>query len=347
MKSLLKRHTWSFLLAVCVFYLLLRQIEWQDIPRTLSNIPPHAVGIAFLAYLVFVLTKAWRFLVILGLPIPLKRLAPILAIQTFWTNLLPMRTGDLSYVYLLSQRERVSTDKSAASLIIGSVVDMLLLLGILVALGAVLYERFGSTLSATTLFILPSAAMLAIVTLCLPAFVAPAWLGEQLQHFELRLQHRLGGEGILVRKFGGVLTFLAGKTFSFLSELTRRPTGRKFLAVLATSAISLVLRFGFQWYLVRSMHIDLSLTDVVFALAFTGFCNLFPIQSVGGIGTVEAPWTWALISLGATNQEAIVSAMSLHVIVLSYSVGVGVLGWLVQKAGDEEGTPRPHSRSSE
>ncbi len=323
------------LIASAVLFLLLRRVDLHEIPNTLRRLPWHVLSLGFLVYLVFVLTKAWRFRLILGLQIPFHRLFPILALQTFWTNLLPMRTGDLSYVYLLKQGENVAANKGVASLIVGSVVDMLLMLGLLIGLGGLFYSRFQGLLPVTTLFILPGIGMLLLASLSLPALFFPGSIRNYLEISQTRVQHCL--EGVRkrthppIRAFLNLFDWMLQKIFGLMAELVQRPQGRQIVGILSVSAMSMVLRFSFQWYLIREMQIELQLSEVFFALAFTGFCNLFPIQSIAGLGTVEAPWTWALVSLGTTSQEAIISGMSLHLIVLLYSTGVGAIGWTMQR----------------
>lgn len=91
------------------------------------------------------------------------------------------------------------------------------------------------------------------------------------------------------------------------------------------------MRFGMQCYLVKAMGFNLSILEILFALAFTAFCNMFPVQSVASIGTIELPWAWALISLGVSKDAAIASGLSLHIIIILYCVILGLYGAINRK----------------
>ena len=74
------------------------------------------------------------------------------------------------------------------------------------------------------------------------------------------------------------------KGLRVLQELTAFRSNRRFLEVWVYSVMCLVIRFGFQCYLVVEMGVDVPITEVLFALAFTNVFNLLPVQTVGNFG---------------------------------------------------------------
>ena len=87
-----------------------------------------------------------------------------------------------------------------------------------------------------------------------------------------------------------------------------------------------------QCYLVRAMNIELRVLEIIFALSFTAFFNMFPIQSFGNFGTVEAPWIWALLQLQVPEDLAIIAGFSLHLLIIFYSVILGIFGLISIKS---------------
>jgi uncharacterized membrane protein YbhN (UPF0104 family) len=87
-----------------------------------------------------------------------------------------------------------------------------------------------------------------------------------------------------------------------------------------------------QCYLVQAMKMDLGIIEIMFALSFTSFFNMFPIQTLGNFGTVEVPWILALTGLGVSGEYAIISGFSLHILTLFYSLLLGAYGAISKPA---------------
>ena len=102
-------------LAIIVSYLLLKEINLKEIPATLSRISIKAIVIGFGCYCLLVFAKTLRFRTLLGLDSSVHKIFPILALHTFWGNILPMRTGDISYVYLLERRQKVDAPQELST----------------------------------------------------------------------------------------------------------------------------------------------------------------------------------------------------------------------------------------
>lgn len=314
-------------IAVVVCYFLLREISSiQQIPDTLGRAPVLALIVGFVLYSLLVWSKALRFRELLELDVPVRQLAPILALHTFWGNLLPMRSGDLSYIYLMKRREGVDETKSVASLMLASIIDLMLLLGFMVGIGWLLLSNLIGELSRTILFIAPLMMFCALAILLFTACTAPnaciafaSYCAKPLLHFEKR-----------------PITWLVDKCLNVIRELTHIRFDRRFSKIWGYSLLGLAIRFGFQCYLARAMGIDVSIVRLSFALAFTSIFNLLPVQSVGNFGTVEFPFAWVLMRFGTEKDLAIVAGFSLHLIILLYCIPLGIYG-LIKK-------PRHHDK---
>ena len=82
-----------------------------------------ALLIGFGCYCLLVLAKALRFRALLNLNSGVHQVFPILAMHTFWGNILPMRTGDVSYVYLMQRHQKIDATQGVASLLVASLID--------------------------------------------------------------------------------------------------------------------------------------------------------------------------------------------------------------------------------
>lgn len=352
-----------------ITYLLLKEIDVQQIPKTLSRLSVKALFIGFGCYCLLVWTKTLRFRALLGLDCSVHQISPILALHTFWGNFLPMRTGDVSYVYLMQRRQRIEATQGIASLLVASLIDLVLLVGLMVVTASLLSPKLGGQLSWTILYLIPLLIGTGLLTVMVFACVAPQ-ICNAFAHRCAKPLLRLGVSSRLPSRLSTSLTWIVKKGITVIHEFTvfagfkfvRVETGLsptsagkkqyksaqknerrsrhtwwfdtvvqlnpRFLKVWAYSLICLAIRFGFQCYLVTEMGIDIPLTEVLFALAFTSVFNLLPIQTVGNFGTTEFPFAWLLNYFGTSIETATVTGFSLHLLILLYCLPLGAYGFL-------------------
>ena len=307
------------ILAIVIAYFLLKEIDIQQIPQTLGRLSIKALLIGFTSYCLLVLAKTSRFRALLNLDSCLHQIFPILALHTFWGNILPMRTGDVSYVYLMQRREKVDATQGIASLIVASLIDLILLIGLVLATVWLLRDSFIVTLLYFSLLLTGSV----LITIFVLVSVLP--------NACLRLAEWCAGSLLGLKK--RPISWIVNKGLQVLQELTTFRSHRRFLEVWAYSVMCLLIRFGFQCYLVAEMGVDVPILQVLFALAFTNVFNLLPIQTVGNFGTTEFPFVWLLEHFGTSVEVATVTGFSLHILILLYCVPLGLYGYFRKPKG--------------
>ena len=304
-------------LAVIITYFLLKEIDIQQIPQTLSRSSIKALFIGFTCYCLLVLAKAARFRALLNLDSSVHQLFPILALHTFWGNILPMRTGDVSYVYLMQRRQKVDATQGVASLLVASLIDLILLVGLVVAAGWLLRAELLGTFSGTVLYFMPFLIGGGLISVIIFVSAAPnvcMRLADRCANPLLRLEKR-------------PVSWVVNKGLQVLQELTAFRSNRRFLEVWVYSVVCLLIRFGFQCYLVIEMGIDVPIPQVLFALAFTNVFNLLPVQTFLNFGTTEFPFVWLLTHFGTSVNVATVTGFSLHILILLYCLPLGLYGF--------------------
>ena len=304
-------------LAVTIAYFLLKEIDLQEIPKTLSQLSIEALFIGFACYCLLVIAKALRFRALLGLAVNVYQLFPILALHTFWGNILPMRTGDVSYVYLMQRRQKVEATQGIASLLVASLIDLILLIVLVITTAWLLRTELRDTFSGTFLYLMPILIGSGLISAVIFVSVAPnvcMKLADRCVSPLLRFENR-------------TISWVVNKGLQVLQELTAFRSNQRFLEVWAYSVMCLVIRFGFQCYLVVEMGVDVPITQVLFALAFTNVFNLLPIQTVGNFGTTEFPFVWLLKHFGTSTDVATVTGFSLHILILLYCLPLGLYGY--------------------
>lgn len=305
-------------LAVIITYFLLKEIDLQQIPQTLGRLSIKALFIGFTCYCLLVLAKALRFRALLNLDSSVYQIFPILALHTFWGNILPMRTGDVSYVYLMQRRQKVDATQGIASLLVASLIDLILLIGLVIATAWFLRDALRDTFSGTVLYLMPLLIGSVLISVVVFVSVAPnvcMKLADLCAAPLLRLEKR-------------PVSWVVNNGLRVLQELTAFRSNRRFLKVWLYSVLCLVIRFGFQCYLVVEMGVDVPIMHVLFALAFTNVFNLLPVQTVGNFGTTEFPFVWLLTHFGTSVETATITGFSLHILILIYCLPLGMYGFL-------------------
>jgi len=309
-----------------IVWLLLRKIDLWDIPNAIGNIPLRSLGVAFLLHVIATFLKAFRFKVILRSGIRLKHLFPIVSLYMFFANVLPIRTGELSYVYLLKKHDQTSGTKSFASLVIGAIADLLVILvGFLVVgfyLGDALAEGAGYFFSALehqagTLAQKAKDNILSIIIVggfLTAGVIALIFIRRRVINREHGLWRHASTVKSKIREVG--------------RELADTPLDLRLVGIFICSILIIVFRFGTQCYLVRSMGIDIGIWKLNFALLFGALFALLPIHGPAGFGTVEAPWVMILLLLSVPRADATTSGFSLHIIIIMFSIIMGIYGAL-------------------
>ena len=304
-------------LAVIISFFLLKEIDLKAIPETLSKLSVKAVLIGFSCYCLLVLAKTLRFRTLLGLDSSVHQIFPILALHTFWGNFLPMRTGDISYVYLMQRRQKVDATQGIASLMVASVIDLVLLIVLMTVTTTLLLPKLGGRFSWTVLFLIPLLIGSVLIVVIVLACIAPNFCSSLARNCAKPL----------LRLEKSSITWFVNKCLTIVDEITSFRLNLRFLKVWAYSLLCLTIRFGFQCYLVVEMGVDIPLIEVLFALAFTNGFNLLPIQTVGNFGTTEFPFAWFLNYFGTSMDTATVTGFSLHILILLYCLPLGIYGY--------------------
>lgn len=309
----------SFIIGILIVWFLLSKIDLNDIPKAIASVPFYGLVIAFCLYSASVFFKALRFKTILRSDIGFWQISMIVSLYMFFANFLPMRAGELSYMYLLKRKANTSGTKSFASLITSAIADMII---VFIAMVFVLwrlryeimnryYEISASDLLSSLLHkILNSKILIIIVALTL-AFVLITILFKLENHKQTIIRY---------------LSFVRSKVIEIFKELSYVSFDVRLLGIIILSILIISLRFGTQWVIVRSMNLEINIWQFLFALLFGVLFSLLPIHGPAGFGTVEAPYVLALTYLNVPNRDAIISGFSLHIIIMLFCIVLGAFG---------------------
>lgn len=304
----------SAFIGIAIVWLLLSQIEIKDIPMAIGGIPKLDLIISFVLYTLAIFFKSARFKIILRSDIGLGRIFSIVSLYMFFANILPMRAGELSYMYLLKREDNTSGTKSFASLIVGAVADMAIMFVAMLVVALHLRKE----LSERSINIIISEFFISLV--------------HKLTEFQLALAIFfislifIAGFLLIRYRFRKYLLIIKNKAIEVFHELAYLKFDIRLLAIIILSILIISFRFATQWYIVRSMEVNINIWQFAFAIVFGVLFSLIPIHGPAGFGTVEAPWVLALAYLNVSEKDAITSGFSLHIIIIIFCAILGLYG---------------------
>jgi uncharacterized protein (TIRG00374 family) len=288
-------------------------IEPEEIVETIQRLNPYMVLLGFFVYLGGLLCRAFRFKIVLNIKeLRYYDLFTIVAVSNLINNVLPARTGELSYIYLLKKRIDVPLKHGVASLLVVRIFDVfsisiLLLLSILC-----LYKNYllpSQTQIVILLFLLLFLSILALTALCQGKFSVT--IAKTASFLKIR-------KSDFINK---ILEMLYEVEQNLITIYTKKIFFQLLLLSLIISSIGSII-----FILILSDLMEIGVCGIFFITIFTCVTLILPIHSFAGFGTYEGAWVIASISLGIPIDIAILSSFIAHIVGLLYTVGAGIFG---------------------
>jgi len=212
--------------------------------------------------------------------------------HNFFNNLLPMRSGEISFPLLMQRYFGTPMIRSTSALLWFRVLDLHTILG--------LAAYFLIFFDVSFLLFLPAV----MAWLCLP------WL---LYFFSIRLRTYLSNHGQT-----SVMHFL-NKILSALPE-----SNAAFLYSWGWTLLNWLIKLVVLTGILR-LFLDIPINVAWLGVIAGDLTSILPVHSVGGIGTYEAGIVGALLPFGISAEDAASGAVNLHFFVLSTAfLGYGI-----------------------
>lgn len=261
------------------------------------------------------LTRAFRWRVLLSHELPLRRTFNIMNVGYFVNGVLPLRIGEVARIYLVSRtRKAIPMLTTTSTIVVERILDLfavVLIVLLAVALGPVPTEvQVASRV----------AAILAIV-----AFIILIILASRRDWAE-KLFHNVLQVIPILKRFETLETWF-GQFLDGLMPLTKL---QALVSLFAWTVISWVLSILAGYVLMFAFFDEGSMVATMLFIATASFAVALPAVP-GNVGTFEASVLLALVAMGyGQSNTSIAFAVMLHAVnVLVYAV-TGVWG-LIQE----------------
>lgn len=303
----------ALILTVVLLAVLFSQVDLSDVVATIAGVNPLYLVAGFLLYSCSYFFRALRFHILLNREVELRTLLPIVCVHNMVNSLLPARTGELSYVYLLKKVDGRTTGEGIATLVVARVFDCIAI--------AVLFLCSLSLISDLPNFIRDSLIMVVFAVFALVIvlggllYSGRSFLVAIHPLFQTSIMKKIGLRDFLLRKSDEIVDALG-------HVATTKSTSKVFILTL----LIWVSNYVVMYLLISGMNIALPLQVTILGGTFILLTTVLPIQGVGGFGTTESVWTLVFVPLGMSFDSALVSGFSYHIIVVGFYVVLGACG---------------------
>ncbi len=279
------------ILAIFVYYLFHYSV-FHHLKNIVVELSPVYLTVSLVLYTLTYYFRARRFTLFFP-RIKTGELAAVMAVHTFFNNLLPFRSGEASFPIILKKLFGVDGVISSAALVVARLFDLLSL--------AVIF-------SVATFGVSAENGKLMVVSLFLSAFIL----------LVLVLGYKL--LGVLKGRFG-----FASALFFFFYEFK---SVRNLVFVFLYSILNWITKFTAFYFIMKAGRLNFNFFQSTFAATFGELTTVLPIHSVGGFGTYEAGLVGGFALLGFKGSYALTVAFYFHLLLFTMSGFLALLGWV-------------------
>ncbi|MBN1121525.1 MAG: flippase-like domain-containing protein [Anaerolineae bacterium] len=311
---------------ILVVYLI-GQADLPMLVERIKSIEIWKLGVALLLYLGQNLFRAFRYRALLDRrDIPISRLYPITLYHNLLVRILPMRTGEVSYVTMLRRYLKQPISEGVSSLVGARIFELILvvfggLIG-LIAAGEQL-ENQQQVIAISVVGLVASVVGL--------YFAGPG----------MRLVKRLWDRFVLRDHDEKSLISRISRAFDTLADqFDRYRTPRIFALTMFHTVFTYSISVGFHLWLMETLGINYPIGEALVIISIAVLTFSLPI-SFGEIGLPESGWTVGLVVFGGMAVgEAASMAFLLNWLRLLAAAITGLLGYgtlqLLERSGGEK-----------
>jgi uncharacterized protein (TIRG00374 family) len=307
------------LLALSVFlvYFLLRNLDTAETAALIKNADIALIIASCFAYFISNYFKSLRIRVLLGGRVTMFDLYTITSYHNFFNQILPARTGELTFVYYLKKIGSVDISKGLHILVVIRIFDFIVISAIFIC-SAILY--FGARTSPLLIILGLLFFLISIITLFNLKWLV-IWAGRLFHATTGRLNVR---QKPLVEKITAKIDVVVEEFSSFKAG--------PLIPMLAVTSILIWGALYLLFYLtIRSFGIDVGVVQSVVGSTGGVLTNVLPINSFGSFGTLEAGWTGGFMLVGMSQRDAIFTGFGYHIIAFFASGFIALACFIVTK----------------
>jgi len=316
----------SLVISVVLIWLLLSQIETEDLLQTFTRIYFPALLAFIVISLACAVLRAWRYKWLLKpQPVGWGNIFLITLIRNLFVDLFPARIGSLSYIYLVNKRLNFPFETAASSFVVAFIFDFLTLSPFLVL--AIFAVGLGKT-AVSNLTLL----MVALIFFIIIFFML--WKIIPLFSIFLKIYQKiLKALRADKKRWAKISDQKINLTIGCLCQIRKK---KNYWPIFFISFFIRLAKYASLYFLLFSIlksH-GFSLKDLSFwktILGITGaeLSSALPVKGIAGFGTWESAWAIAFRLMNFDHNLAIISGIGVHLITNIFEYSLGIISILI------------------
>lgn len=302
------RFALSVLISTAILLFLFRFAKPVQVMQTIAETDFRYLLLGYLFYILGLMARTLRFRVLLKNSLGSRELFPIVMIYNFMMNLIPMKLGELSYVFLL-KKMRKGYRQGLSTLIMSRALDFAVILSTLLVAVLVqksLFRNLVPLLSVSLVFIVCSTLLIVLF----PEFFAGL--------FSRICKAMKPGKG---------LASLTERITGFILHFREFRSPEILILSFALSVLISILSFLSTYFIVLSIGFPVPFWTLVIVISSTFLSSIIPVNGIAGLGTIEGIWVAVLSNFGYGVETSVVLSLGTHLLQLFLISMLGLAGF--------------------
>ncbi|MEW6457437.1 MAG: lysylphosphatidylglycerol synthase domain-containing protein [Acidobacteriota bacterium] len=313
----------SILVTIILVIYLISFIKIQDIIDAFKNIYLSTLFAYFFLSFSGAVVRAYRYKILIDSPyINLKSLIFVTLIRNLFVDLLPARTGSLSYIYLINVRFNFPFEIAASTFLMAFFFDLASLFPFLL-LSVFFTVPFISELQIVSFSFIFLILILAIII----------FLSELLEILSKLFSYFSKRFNLNTRKS---ISLIHEKLNLIIEDIKKIKKKGIYTKVFIVSTLIRLFKYTSLYFLLHSIlkfsgysFFNLNFFKVVMGISSADLLAFLLLHGIAGFGTWEAGWTFTFSLLGFERKLAIVSGFTLHLISQFYEYLLGIISIII------------------
>jgi uncharacterized protein (TIRG00374 family) len=246
-------------------------------------------------------------------------------VRNGFNMVLPARTGELSYVYVLTRKFKFPIEIGVSTLVLILLFDLVIVFSLIVI--AIIIVGINRYSISSTVIILIAVALLVVALLIL--FFLPKIIGFFLNLFNRLLKRfRIGRNR--------VIQYIYKKLVDINENIIIIQKRKVYWKVYLVSLVIRVLKFVSYYFIILGIMKPMGYTfaNLSFWIIFLGtvvaeISAVLPTHALAGFGTYEGAFVLSFVILGFSKELSIVVGFNYHIIILLFSVILSIIAMII------------------
>lgn len=298
-----------------IFAALARWVDWAQIAMLRQQARCDVLALGFVLFLALYALRATRF-VLLAPRTPFAAMFCITALHNMLLRLMPLRTGDLAFAFLVQRARTAGLGESLLGLVLLRLLDatvVVVVFAVTLALNPAIY-RGNATIGLSVALALTLAGVAVVIAL------------PQLLRLGLRLLTALAQRSGLTEhaRWQQRLARLRGAIEAHVG-LPRRVIVQQALLTV----VHWLLNYLIMLVILRGFGVRISASQAILGGTASTVSGFLPVAGIGSFGPLEAGWALGFALVGLPPALAVATGFAFSAVTFVYTAMMAIPGWLL------------------